>query len=257
MADKPQRGSEIRDWVQTLIIIAGLGLGLWEFVFKEIWAPAAAPINLTTEVTVKEAGFRGASGPESKGQFEAVELMVAARNPSSREIYLLANCWHARGLAILTRTENEGWADAITKQMEKGEGINNGAYYVVNKSSAVAAGTVFTDESLHPNESISASFVFYVPRDVYDLLHVRVELPSTGVRDSAESEWTVTPDHGCKLKVYRKRNGVRGEEIKSSDSVPEIQLQTETSTRQLSLWQSQPEPPAATKGTGTSQPSTR
>ncbi|HXQ66643.1 MAG TPA: hypothetical protein VN980_08740, partial [Alphaproteobacteria bacterium] len=188
MADKPRLASEIRDWVQTVVIVLGVGAGIWQFEVKEIWTPAAAPINVTTELTVKEAGFRGASSNENKEQFEAIELSIVAKNPSTRDVYLLANCWEAVGLVIATHNESQDWTKTITERLEKTQPSNKGAYYEWQKAHMVAAGEVFLeDEVLHPNESVSTTHVFYVPKDVYDVLHVRLVLPTTAIADSAEA----------------------------------------------------------------------
>jgi hypothetical protein len=250
MADEPLLSSVTRNWLQTACIIAGVGAGTWQFLVKERWNPAAAPINISTELTVKEAGFRAASSGESGEQFEAIELMVALKNPSTRDVYLLTNCWYAQGFAVLTGKESEGWTKGITEQMKTHVPSNQGAHYEVSKTLVVAAGEVFTDYILHPNESISASFVFFVPQDVYDVLRVQVELPTTAVKDSAEVDWTVTPEQACKMDAYRKRNGVRGEKITDFDAAfkdTTLQFQGAASTRELSLWQSKSPPAATTK----------
>jgi hypothetical protein len=255
MADEPRHASQIREWVQTLVIVVGVGLGLWQFWFKEIWIPAGAPINITTEVSVKRAGFRGASSGVGNEHFEALELAVVAKNPSSRDVWVVSNCWHAQGIAIVTRNQGKDWANTIAQRIEKHEPSNEGAYYKWDKTLVVAAGEVFTeDQLLHPNESISTSVVFYVPQDVYDVLHVRVELPTTAVADSAEVVWTVTPDKGCNSRVYRKRNNARGTEIVDFPAAfldRHVQFQSATSTRELSLWQSKPPEAATTKPLGT------
>ena len=145
--------------------------------------------------------------------------------------------------------------DGMANQLEKRESSSQGAHYELNKVSVVAAGTVFTDALLHPNESISAAFVFYVPQEEFDLLAVFVAIPTVGVRDSAEAVWTVTPNDGCFNRVYRRRNGRRAEEITDPSgafSDRGVQLQYAIATRQLSLWQSKQSPASATK---TSPPS--
>lgn len=243
MADTSQRSSEIRDWLQTLVVVAGVGLGAWEFAFKEILTPASAPINITTEVKVKEAGFRGKGSGSSQDQFEAIELSVSAKNPSTRDVFLLKNCWHAQGLTIITRKENEIWTDGVTREIARNMPTNEGAYYTLDKNPFVEAGEIFTDVVLHPNEVISASTVFYVLQDVFDMLYVHVTLPTTAVRDTVEVAWTVTPDNGCTLRIFRKRNGASTEDI--TDLSPEhrayldhtAQFQTAKSTQELSLWQ--------------------
>ncbi len=247
MADTPTRASEIRNWLQAFIVVTGVAGGFYQFVFREMLLPAAAPINLSTEVTIREAGFRSARGAERNEQFEAIELAVTAKNPSSRDIYLLANCWHVHGLTnTLKSRPNETFAGTVTGDINKRQPINEGAYYEIRKVFLVAAGGAFIqDQILHPNESVSASFVFYVPQDVYDVLHVHVQLPTTAVAHSAEVEWKVTAE-GCVESAYRMRNGVRGEPIEDLYKAfldPAIKFQAASSSKELSLWTR--EPPAA------------
>jgi len=259
MPETPGRTSEVRNWLQVLMIVVGIGVGIWEFAVKEIWAPKAAPINLTTDVTVTEAGFRRASGGDGEKHFEAIHLIVTAKNPSKRDLYLLTSCWHAQGLAILTREGSKDWQDAATEAINQHEPSSEGAFSKLDDSKAlvVAAGEVFReDQVLHPDESISASFVFYVPHGVYDLLRVHVELPTTGVAGSAEAVWTVKPDKGCDQHLHRMKNGVRGAEITDLYAAfldRTLQLQAATTTRELSLWQASLAPAATTAPRGASR----
>jgi hypothetical protein len=231
----------------VLVVVAGVAGGFYQFVFREMLLPAAAPINLSTEVTVREAGFRSARGSERNEQYEAIELTVTAKNPSSRDIYLLANCWYVQGLTNTLKNRSvETFASAVTDRINKRQTVDEGAHYEIRKVSLVAAGGAFIqDQILHPSESVSASFVFYVPQDVYDVLYVHVKLPTTAVANSAEVEWKVTAE-GCAESVYRIRDGVRGEPIEDLYKAfldPAIKFQSASSSKELSLWTR--EPPAA------------
>lgn len=293
MADKPRHSSkildrmqtlvpsEIRNLVQTLAFVALSGAGIWEFVLKEIIWPNAAPINLTTEVTLKEVGFSNAGGGESTGPFEAIEVAVTAKNPSTLDVYLLGNCWYAKGFKFRMREENKDWVTAINNPMRPdalGGRISRhvlghgGAYYDVQKTRVVAGNAVFTDYVLHPNESISASFVIFVPQNRYDVLQVFVQLPTTAVADEAAVAWTVVdtdtePDTGCLPQYSRKPNGYLEkltsffrnrnntfekieEDALNSDS--RLKYQIAKSRRELSLWQSKPLPTDITTPPGTS-----
>jgi len=248
MAGTPTRASEIRDWLQALIVVAGVAGGFYQFVFREMLLPAAAPINLSTEVTVREAGFRSSRGAERNEQYGAIELTITAKNPSSRDIYLLANCWYVQGLTNTLKNRSvEAFTSTVTDRINKRQTVDEGAYYEIKKVSLVAAGGAFIqDQILHPSESVSASFVFYVPQDVYDALYVHVELPTTAVANSAEVEWKVTAADGCVETAYRIRDGVRGEPIEDGYKAyldPAIKYQSASSSKELSLWTR--EPPAA------------
>jgi len=240
MTEQAQR-SEIRDWVQAIVVVAGVLAGIWEFVFKEILLPATAPINLTTEVSVKEAGFKGPSSDKSQGQLEAIEIFVTAKNPSTRNVYLLNNCWYAQGLTIGPDQKSKSWINDVNNNITALRN-DEGAYYAVKKSALVGAGGLFPeDQWLRPNEAISTSMIFYVPQGAFDALYVHVQMPTTAVMNSVEVVWAVTSENACRLRLFRKRNGSLAEEINNYAAAvadPNIVFQIETSTRELSLWHS-------------------
>ncbi|MEX2167201.1 MAG: hypothetical protein WD852_09310 [Methyloceanibacter sp.] len=231
-----------RSWIQTLTVVAVALFGAWQFVLKEILWPAAAPINLTAEVTIKEAGHR-ADGSAEKAGYAAIELVVVAKNPSSRPVYLLPNIWFAQGVKIDTRREKSGvWLGHANDKIAKRELSEEGMHYKRTNSYLVAASSVFTDFVLYPNETISSSYVFYVPRGEYDLLNVYVDLPSTSAKDSAEYVWSVDPYGSVAGHGYKVEQGRRGDEITELVEAyisPEFHLQMARSFRQLSLWPSE------------------
>ncbi len=242
MSGKAQSASEIRDWVQAIVVVAGVLAGVWEFVFKEIVLPASAPINLSTDINVREAGSKGPNDDKSQSQFEAIELSVTAKNPSTRNVYLLTNCWYAQGETISTSNQPSGdWAANMTQQIASNAPMNQGAFYGLDKVPVIAAAEVFPeDEVLHPNETISTSMVFFVPQNTFDVVRVHVHLPTTAVYAAAEQVWTVSPVNGCVGHTYRKKNGVRGAEITDLLAAyldRNLQLQAANSVRELSLWQ--------------------
>jgi hypothetical protein len=245
MLEQGQRASEIRNWVQAFIVVGGVLAGVWEFVFKEVWMPASAPINITTDVSVKEAGFRGTSSDRRSEQYEAIELFVTAKNPSTRDVFLLNSCWYAEGLSIRPGKALDQWTDDVSKAIKQSALRNDkGAYFELDHSVLVASGGLFPeDQWLHPNEAISTSFLIYVQQGTFDVLYVHVQMPTTAVNKSVEVDWAVAPNKACTLRLFRVRNGSRAEEITNyvgATSDPKIQFQIETSTRELSLWQSNP-----------------
>jgi hypothetical protein len=240
MAQEPRPASSMREWAQTVFIGVGVVAGMWQFIFKEVWAPAGAPINLTMEVSAKQVGFRGSSNE----QFEAIELAVSARNPSTPDVFLLSNCWYAEGIAVVAHKEGKAdWASSVTKRIDDNEPSTGGLHYQWDKTRIVGGGEVFPTFGavLHPMESIATSLVFYLPQDRYDLLRVWVQLPTTGVRNSSEVVWTMSADQGCQPQAYRKKpSGERGEQITdflAAVNDRHLQLQAASSWRELSLWQ--------------------
>jgi hypothetical protein len=119
-----------------------------------------------------------------------------------------------------------------------------GSFYKIGSTTLVAGGTVFDDDALKPQESISRTFVFYVPADVYDMLEIEVSLPSAAKKNAVGFVHTINVDGTVDTLQYKiGPNGVR-REIKDDKERyalffdPDIQLQYANSLRQLSLWRS-------------------
>ena len=249
MADAPARstGESIRLWIQAVgIPVVVAVLGLWQFWLKEVAWPSEAPVNLTTELSVKEAGFGKASARESNREdlgLEAIELQVTARNPSTRPIYLLTNIWAACGITIKP-PKTKDWRGAMESQINGDHQIVGGEHYSTAYPVLVAAGNVFTDTALQPNEKIVRSFVFYVPKGAYDYVEVDVGLPTTPIErpghpgePTAVTEYKLRSDGSSYLPtLYRvARDGTRTDP--TATDISDLGVQWALSTRMLSLWE--------------------
>jgi hypothetical protein len=213
MAEKAKRSrlESIRLWIKAVGIPVVLALlGLWQFWLKEVRWPGEAPVNLTTELSVREAGFSGASARDDKREdkeLEAIEFEVTARNPSTRGLYLLRNLWVAYGVKI-ERPQNGDWLQVMADQINGNHQIIAGKYYDADPPVPVATGNVFTDVGLHPGEKIVRTFVFYVPQGVYDFVEVEVRLPTTTTEipghpgePIAGVEYKVRADHAARRYI--------------------------------------------------------
>jgi hypothetical protein len=231
--------------------------GFWTYYtwyYKEILIPSTAPVNITTQLDVKQAGLKGPGAGEN-GELEAIELAVTATNVSTRTIYFLSNYWVATGANVEIRPENDdtdSWRLTVNERVARGQPDYSsvGRHYQKANGIQVAWGSVFpSNYYLYPNESVSMSKLFYVPRGVYDLVMVDVGIPSTSVPNSAEIDYRMGPDGTLAAKVFRiGRNGVSTEMVpdeKGNYSDPRIGLQLTQSSRQLSLWQGTPPPSVA------------
>jgi hypothetical protein len=256
MADEQKRNlsESVRLWVQAVAIpIVATGISLWQFWLKEYVLPAQAPVNLTTEVTLTEAG----DGQVPNRDLEPVELMITAHNPSTRDVYLLTNYWIAEGIKIGTPKEGEDWLQDNVDAINGGHVINGGKYYRMERPILVASANVFpVDSVLHPTESISASYVFYVPRGVYDLVEVDAILPTTSKAaktggPAAAIEFSVEANReGYDQSYYRIRPDGKPEEIPKDaegnylqSGLDDLGLQYTTSIRTLPLVSSRATPP--------------
>jgi hypothetical protein len=225
-------------WAQTIAILAAGVWGVYTFVYLEIAKPAAAPINLSTQISVREAG-RSPTQPEEQGLL-AIELEVTASNPSTRTVYLLSNYWRATGVKVAPRADGFDWVAAANQHIDSRTPGAAGEHYRLFSGTLVASGSVMPDTELKPNESVSRSYVFYVAQGEYDLLDVESVVPSVSRKDTIAIVWTVQADGVVAPQVYRiDENGERvamtaGEDGRFMDE--SVNLQTAESRRQLSLW---------------------
>lgn len=93
----------------------------------------------------------------------AVELRASASNPSTREVALLPNAWVAYGLKT-----TRGYGDDAAFVKDANAALApRGAYSVQRHSIAassavVAAGRLFSDVTLKPNETIATAIIVRV-----------------------------------------------------------------------------------------------
>jgi hypothetical protein len=297
MADEPTHSASARLWLQAVAIPLVLAVGgFWQFYLKERVWPAAA-INLTTDVTIKEAGLKAAAASSSgSDKLEAIELVITARNPSSSTVYLLANYWVAWGTRISSRQQvsetsddvaalvsqgtgisaaqelsekSDDWLEGVADLVSKRHGLVVGKHYTGVDSTLVALGPAFNDNYLRPNEKVSATYVFYVPEGVYDLIEVGVSLPTTSRENPARTgegalgiDYKLNSDRSSLIfsSVYRidtkKVISTDEEGTLSPKDTEYYGWQGATSNVELSLWpQAKPsEPTSATKLPATSSP---
>jgi hypothetical protein len=135
----PDKWKPFREWLTMLAVLIGVGAGIYQWLLKEVIFPAAAPVNITTDVKVRDAGSKRAGGG-AEMELQAIEVAVTARNPSNRQVYLLDDFWAATGMTIEAREiDGNAWREAML--------------------AAVGAldTTVYTTTSVFGTESISGS----------------------------------------------------------------------------------------------------
>jgi hypothetical protein len=264
MADETSHGvwEHIRLWLAAVAIPVVLaGAGLWQFYLREVLWPVMA-INLTADVTVKEAGLSAASIARANN-LEAIELTITARNPSPNTVFLCANLWEAWGITIGGQAsgDSKDWLGGVKDLLDKRRAPVAGKHFKNENVALVAVGTAFPDSNLRANEKISAAFVFYIPQGLYDAVAVYVNLPTTSKENSARltesalgvhyefdddrssfhiaSVYRIEPDATHKVVSDKVGN------LPQSD-VRYYGYQIVGSKVELSLWQSGTRPSAAT-----------
>jgi hypothetical protein len=185
MAEQPRQtiSEGIRVWLAAVGIPVVLAVvSFWQFYLKEVWWPASA-INLTTELSMKEAGSSVSEAAGTKN-LKAIELSISARNPSSSTVYLCANYWAVWGVSVNAPIQgsdkNEDWLSGVSEPISKRDPTVVGKHFKRDKRTLIAVGNVFVgDTFLRPEEKISATLVFYVPQGLYDFISVFAVLPTT------------------------------------------------------------------------------
>lgn len=236
MAESQTKGKTLNTWVQTVfIIVAGLW-GIYAFIYKEMWVPAAAPINISMNVELKEIGSRPA-GNGDESSLSAIEMRVSATNPSTRDVFLLANVWQAIGMKIAPSDPEDGFVqdvNALLKSQREGFVPRHSA---VASSSVVATGLLFSDEVLRPKETIARTIVFLVPTGKYDIIEVQSRLPNVAQMNRVKVEWTFNEKEELSPKLFRLNRRGEPEAISDLQKLdPRIYFQSATSASQLSMW---------------------
>ena len=242
MANSGERSfaQELNTWIQTIGIIIAACWGVYTFVYKEIMVPKSAPVNITLNLELKKIGTGLLKNKDRIRPLVPVELKVSAKNPSSREVYLLTGAWIAYGMKIDHFEEVQSFSvkDIVSEQ--------NKLWYKerhsgVLKSTVVAFGGVFRDTSLKPDETTVRTLMFYLPPDEYDVLEVHLVMPTVGRKDAVEVEWKVDETGALAPTMFRlAAEGERKKMERDRDggySDENLEMQMAHSSSVLSLWQ--------------------
>lgn len=233
----------IREWVQFSLLLFASVWAIYTFVWKEIWTPKSAPINISMNLELKEVGAGDLKTGNEQKSLLAVEMKISARNPSSRTIYLLPSVWLATGsrLAVENGDDNASFTKIADDSVNSSNGVYEaGRYFSYESSSTVAVGKLFYDDVLKPGETTSRTVLFYVPRDEYDLLDVVALMPTATEAGVVELEWKLDENSGLVPTMYRVSPGGERIEMKPNKNGnyedPTLELQMAASMSQLSLW---------------------
>jgi hypothetical protein len=234
-------GSVIRDWIQIVVILFATAFGVYQFVFKEMWSPKAAPINVTLDLQARKAGET--RNPVPKRQLIALEIKVTAKNPSSRTVYLLTNFWVAHASNITTRSDmdDESINKEVVQALNSGDGnLQMERHSELENTTIVASGTLFKDKYLRPGEAITRTIIFYIPRGRYEHVQVSAHIPTAAI-EGIELEWEYDPEKlTFSPKLYRKDATDKPQEIPAGKGGiyedKELEYQAAESSADISLW---------------------
>jgi hypothetical protein len=230
-------GETLNTWVQIAGICIAAAWGVYTFVFKEITVPKSAPVNISINLQLKKLG----TGSSNKANLMAVEMNISATNPSTREIHVLPSAWNARGIRIgVAETDQTNFTKAIEDALRDTTNIDTvQRHAVAEERLMVAAGLLFADASLKPNEKVARTIIIYVPRDDYDFVEVSAAMLSVEDVSRIALEWVFDKEYDDLKPVYYRvnKNGNRSP-IKESDASSDkrVKLQWTLASSQISLW---------------------
>ena len=192
------------DWekrLAALVAVAGFIWGTWESVFKEYIRPAITPtnnMNLSVNATVLKSPGHAHPGPR------IVLLAVSAKNNISKSLLIRKSFWVAHALdlhngvgdPLIPRYSESEIIDDINDQMSPGrerlglEGNASSRYQRARQEwDVIGFGPLFDSSEIRPQEEIKVQRIILVPPRSFDLLRVRVIIPSffrsSGLADDA------------------------------------------------------------------------
>lgn len=236
----PTFGQRLNTWTQTIGIMIAAAWAAYTFIYKEVWVPHSAPVNITVGLQMVKVGTVGQS---SQHPLDEVQMTVTATNPSTRTVSLLPSAWLATGLKVSPAAGDEApfvaTLNSILHSSRSGRYVDRYAGSI--ESSAVAGGQLFEDTTLNPNETLKRTLIFYVPSGRYDEVQVEADMVETGAPNLAALEWTFH-DKTIDPTLFRLGQGGERNELPKDENgdyaeqdVRELQLLTSVSSSMISL----------------------
>jgi hypothetical protein len=240
--DEQSASAQFHRWVQTIGIMIAAAWGIYTFVYKEIMLPKAAPINITVDLQLKKIGMSKSDAAQEKNALIAVEMRIAATNPSSREVYLLPSAWIAYGVKINASSGDSQFQQQVAAAPVLEQASQLERHASASEATVVAVGSLLSDVVLKPNETSKRTLLFHVPRGRYDHLELEAVMPTMGKQSQADLEWKFDQKTQSLAPImYRVgRNGERTkmqEDKRGGYSDPILELQMARSRQALSLWE--------------------
>jgi hypothetical protein len=234
-------GKEINAWVQTIGIVLAAAWGVYTFIYTQILAPKAAPVNITVDLSLKKISPSDTK-EGIRRHLVPVEMRISAKNPSTREVYLLSSSWIAWGVKVHDNGD-QPLDDFLNPSPIIPANVADfvARHAAVSAVEVVAFGGLLSDNSLKPNEISSRTLIFYVHPNEYDSLQVQAYIPTVSSAGLVDLEWKLQ-DNGLVPTMYRldpahKRHEIMNPDSDGAYSDPRLGLQQATSMAELSLWQ--------------------
>lgn len=246
--EKP-KAEKILPWVQIIAlffqIFAIIAAGLWAywftFVYKMKTVPELVPVNVLIDLKLTKTGVSLRDKKLVK-KLAAIELSVAASNPSSHTTHLLPSIFIVYGYKIADSNPALSEIPVLTA-----DSTYLMKHCVLSPPTVIAWGNLFENkelkknDELKPSEVVGRTFVFYVPVDKYDVIEAHAQIPNgKDLSGIDETLWSPDTEYGLLLTLFRKGADGTLEPISRDSSggyfVDPGKLQTAHSMKMMSLW---------------------
>jgi len=238
-SEKQSFGQQLNMWVQTIGIIIAACWAVYTFIYKEITLPESAPVNVTVTVELRKIKLEDVKNKDRNKHLIPVEIKAQAKNPTSREVYLLPTAWIASGAKIDPLTVAQPILEKTVVASKTQETYIH-KHFDFLLPSVVAGGSLFRDTSLKPNETVTRTLIIYMPPDEYDVLEVQTAVATVAKMDAVDLEWRLTENLELEPTLYGlTASGERIEMKRDSDgsySDKKLELQMANARSELCLW---------------------
>lgn len=254
MVNSSQRtfGEALNTWVQTVaIVLAGLW-AVYVFIYQQITLPRSAPINVTLELGLAAVSSEGSTSvdasspsgeqPPAAGQsgqrIRPVQFDYSLTNPSTRTVDLLPSAWIAYAYELdETSTTRRDFERGVSEAIAAGTITSKHA--LIRSGHIVAGGALVSDSGIKPDETLTGTYLVYLPAGRYDYIEVVVSVPTATKSEGLALEWQVD-DFKLKPQIYHiLPNGDRELFPEGAEGAAERrrrELQMTVGREMLSLW---------------------
>jgi hypothetical protein len=234
------RAEVINLWTQVVGILAAGWFGYYQFVYKEVRAPKAAPVNVSVDLAVDQLDPVHLSRDRATRPMIPIRVRVGARNPSTREVALFPTMVVIFGEVLAPQDEKFEVNGSATRFEQPNAAIAERYAKRVGRT-VIAFGKAFADEGLKPNEAISRTFIVHIPSGRYDRLEAVISVTAARSTQGLAIEYKVNAADPSasfvEMPIYEVRDGKRSP-LKWSNGeydAPGRELQQAVSRFQLSL----------------------
>ena len=192
MGEQQTLGKTINTWVQTLgIVFAGAWAG-YEFLYKEIYLPQVAPVNISVDLELSRIAQDYPGRPSDLLKLIPVQLKVSAKNPGSRPINILTSRFAVHGIKVNNSTGGEtGFYKRFAETINAADSRRFESLSAIEKDpELIAGGRLLVDTVLNPDEQIMRNLIVYVESGKYDKLEATVNVASARDAESFGVAWT-------------------------------------------------------------------